>query len=42
MTRKLIGLADARQIVVEDAGFRAQIATERLGALPGKRGQAKR
>jgi 4-hydroxy-4-methyl-2-oxoglutarate aldolase len=30
-------LAGARAVKDEDAGFRAQIATERLGALPGKR-----
>ena len=35
-------LAGARAVNAEDAGFRAQIATERLGALPGNRGQAKR
>jgi regulator of RNase E activity RraA len=35
-------LAGARAVSAEDAGFRAQIATERLGALPGNRGQAKR
>lgn len=35
-------LAGARAVNEEDAGFREQIATERLGAPPGKWGQAKR
>jgi 4-hydroxy-4-methyl-2-oxoglutarate aldolase len=34
-------LAGARAVKDEDAGFREQIAAERLGALPGMRGQAK-
>jgi 4-hydroxy-4-methyl-2-oxoglutarate aldolase len=32
----------AYQVQREDAGFREQIATERLGAPPGKRGQGER
>ena len=35
-------LAGARAVKDEDAGFREQIATERLGALPGKRDQGER
>jgi hypothetical protein len=32
----------AQQVQREDAGFREQIATERFGAPPGKRGQGER
>jgi hypothetical protein len=32
----------ARQVQREDAGFREQIASERLGAPPGTRGQGER
>jgi regulator of RNase E activity RraA len=35
-------LAGARAVKDEDAGFREQIATERLGAPPRKRGQGER
>ena len=35
-------LAGARAVSDEDAGFREQIASERLGAPPGKRGQGER
>jgi 4-hydroxy-4-methyl-2-oxoglutarate aldolase len=35
-------LAGARAVKDEDAGFREQIATERVGALPGKRDHRER
>jgi len=35
-------LAGARAVSEEDVGFREQIATERLGATSGKRGQGER